>query len=422
MSVIADHRLLLDHLEYQGDGDVTSILKLFMVISLATEALSIRSSKFTRSRINWARHAHALEQEGRFYSFYRMTLHSYEKLAVYLYSAVDVNETMSTRSTGKLPITPEIVLHCCLRYLAGAAYEDVQVIAQISVPSFFRILWIGMRAICLLERLKIKLPTTPEELNDLKGRFATKSSHHIMQGCVAALDGWLLCIKTPSSRDVADVPAFFSGHYQCMGINCQAMCDEEGRFLFIGLLCPGKSSDVVAYGNSTLKRWVEELPPYLFVAADNAYINTEHMLTLFSGSQKNNHDISVFNFFLSQLRITIEMAFGKLVNKFRIFMSPLQANIKKTSLIVQTAAILHNFCIDERTGVHREDDFVPFYRGLQRRDPNNRVLGYVPSDISTNRVRPPGTYSETLREAMKLKIKNKGIRRPSHNIERRRTM
>ena len=59
------------------------------------------------------------------------------------------------------------------------------------------------------------------------------------------------------------------------------------------------------------------------------------------------------------------MAFVKLVNKFRIFMSPLQANIKKTALIVQTAAILHNFCIDERTGTHHEDNVVPFYRGLQ---------------------------------------------------------
>ncbi|OWZ06945.1 hypothetical protein PHMEG_00020725 [Phytophthora megakarya] len=61
-------------------------------------------------------------------------------------------------------------------------------------------------------------------------------------------------------------------------------------------------------------------------------------------SYKNNS----FNFHLSQLRIRVEMAFGLLVNKWRIFKAPPRVGVKSVKNVVHVACILHNFCIDER--------------------------------------------------------------------------
>ena len=55
-----------------------------------------------------------------------------------------------------------------------------------------------------------------------------------------------------------------------------------------------------------------------------------------------------FNFFLSQLRIKIEQAFGMLVEKWRILKSPLTRNIRAAANIIMACARLHNFCINER--------------------------------------------------------------------------
>ncbi len=120
---------------------------------------------------------------------------------------------------------------------------------------------------------------------------------------------------------------------------------------------------------------VETLPLGKYIFADNAYDCTEHVLTPFHGDQKNEPIKGAYNFYLSQLRIRIEMAFGRLVNKWRIFKRPLRVKLKTAGKVIMCATRLHNFCIDERaqesTGAHEYADDVVF----------------IPSDISTSAVR-----------------------------------
>ena len=47
-----------------------------------------------------------------------------------------------------------------------------------------------------------------------------------------------------------------------------------------------------------------------FLVGDAAYELTEHLLTPFTGSQQLDQGKDAFNFYLSQVRIRIEMAFG----------------------------------------------------------------------------------------------------------------
>jgi hypothetical protein len=60
-------------------------------------------------------------------------------------------------------------------------------------------------------------------------------------------------------------------------------------------------------------------------------------------SRKLNPSRDAFNFFLSQLRIRIEQAFGMLVMKWRIFKRPLEVKFWRTTIIIEAAFRLHNF-------------------------------------------------------------------------------
>ncbi len=56
----------------------------------------------------------------------------------------------------------------------------------------------------------------------------------------------------------------------------------------------------------------------------------------------------ICNFYISQLRIRVEQAFGLLVCKWRIFKKPLELKLHRVQHVVQACFRLHNFCIDNR--------------------------------------------------------------------------
>ncbi len=107
------------------------------------------------------------------------------------------------------------------------------------------------------------------------------------------------------------------------------------------------------------------------------------------------------HFFLSQLWIRIEQAFGLLVAKWRIFKKPLDVKFWRTTLIIEAAFHLHNFCIDAR---------------------ESSILNHGNCD--------PQTFSPTYMEyldplsdnitlkAILQKIKTDGQKRPRYNIIR----
>ena len=53
-----------------------------------------------------------------------------------------------------------------------------------------------------------------------------------------------------------------------------------------------------------------------------------------------------YNFYVSQLRITIERAFGVLVHRWDILRRPLTFPLRKVRPLVMCLCRLHNFCID----------------------------------------------------------------------------
>jgi hypothetical protein len=137
-------------------------------------------------------------------------------------------------------------------------------------------------------------------------------------------------------------------------------------FHIIFYLMSGGKGDSKAFAAS-LQQYTAGLPQGFYMAADNAYTLSDTLLIPYSGVDKLDPSKDVFNFYLLQLRIQIEQAFGLLVSKWRIFKKVLEVKLFRVGHIVQACARLHNYCINNR------DDNIPV---ISRRDPETFCPNY----------------------------------------------
>eukprot|EP00918_Siedleckia_nematoides_P056751 GHVU01123824.1.p1 GENE.GHVU01123824.1~~GHVU01123824.1.p1 ORF type:complete len:456 (+),score=58.29 GHVU01123824.1:159-1526(+) len=358
---------------------------------------------YKHERIVWQHHMMQLSERepGTFHRLYRMPVRSFDRLCTIIAPHLNTYQDVAYGNT--MTLTPEIVAHCMLRWLAGAAYADVVEMVGICTASFYNAVWAGMRAVCNAPEFTIRLPTTAEDLKYVADGFRHRAYADVIKFCVGAVDGWLVAIDQPSVTQVDNVRSFFSGHYKTFGVTVLAVVDHRGRFTYVDVAGPGSMNDVIAYRKSALARWVDRLPPSYYLVGDCAFPLTDKLLTPFSGGQRGEWAKSTFNYCLSQSRTKVEQTFGRTVTKFRLFRRPLAVAPKRWRKVIMTGARLHNYVIDERA----EDRTVPI-------DPyvfqdNDRVLGFMPS----------GTVvchegSSALREVLVDHIKDRGLRRPDN--------
>ena len=129
--------------------------------------------------------------------------------------------------------------------------------------------------------------------------------------------------------------SYYSGHYCCHGLNTHAVSDASCRFLFFAIAAPGKSPDQAAIERTRLSTALENLPFRSYLVGDAAYILTDKCLTLFTGSQRLNPSKDAINFFLSQVRIRIEMAFGLLTNKWQVLKETLAVSLQVAAEVLE---------------------------------------------------------------------------------------
>jgi len=142
------------------------------------------------------------------------------------------------------------------------------------------------------------------------------------------------------------VTSYFSGHYQCYGVNVQAACNAKCHFTYLSVQCPRSTGDSKAFFGSSLHNFIGSLPTGFFIVADNAYMLSDHLLIPYSGQDKRDTQKDVYNFFLSQLQIRIEQSFGILVNKWRVFKKPMKLKFFHITHLIECCFWLHNFCLD----------------------------------------------------------------------------
>lgn len=256
----------------------------------------------------------------------------------------ETNDQMAALRGGS--ILPELKLYATIRYLSGASYSDICFFCHFSQASFYRVVRQTMDAIN--KAIHISFPSTPTDCALLAASFERLSHDRIITNCVGVLDGYLLAIVTPPKKIAKNVRSYFSGHYQKYGINIQACCDSHCRFTFVGIGGPGVSKDRSAVKASHLSDLIEALPSGYICIADCAYQPTEKLIPVFGGDLALQKDNDNFNFYASQLRIRIEMAFGLMTRKWGILQKPLQISLLTVKHLICCVARLHNFCIDER--------------------------------------------------------------------------
>ncbi len=343
------------------------ILILMLYNYILINSKQQRSVCLYRERRNFQNHVDLLLQEGYFKRYYRCTLSHFKILHEKVGPYLDFSEKMSWLRTKTKPIKVEVKLASALRYFFVGSYHDIRTVHNFSQPYFFHILWKVVDAIN--SAFKISLPEGNSEIKNTARKFMDRSSHNIHKGVVYCVDGWLAPIKCPpiklraKDKVIRLCPRdYFSGHYQCHGVNVQAACDYQCKFTYVQVEDPGGVGDAVAYEGSPLQKYTKKLPNGIYGIGDNAYTCSPHLLVPFSGKQKSDQDKDAYNFYLSQLRILIEMALGYMNSKFRIFKKPLEISLLNVAKLIECCFKLHNFFIDMKI----KDDGAFFLKNIEK--------------------------------------------------------
>ena len=132
-----------------------------------------------------------------------------------------------------------------------------------------------------------------------------------------------------------------------------------------------------------------------------------------------------YNYYHSNCRIRIECAFGEMVMRWGIFWRTLNFDLEQVGDVVSSAALLHNFIIDERC--EEDCQFIRTFnqQRVNEADNNGGLNHEVAFAIVTdnNEPRPPGRPSMTglrskevgqrIREAICFSLDSYGLTRPT---------
>lgn len=414
------------------DDKFQEMKRLYSIAEVLMEMEEPRASPISRRRYptgggqsnedytdheGWRGYAEKLQAERMFESTFRMSYSAFCKLLSIVSKKITVDREMSSRRTGSkdATISPLIILHCTIRFLAGGSFLDIKDVINIGKSTFYACVHRGIKAINDLDELKLKFPSTELERTKMAAEFKNMSTGNIIKGCIGAIDGMLCPIQAPSSRETGNVRGYFSGHYFRFGLNVQAVCDPKLRFTFLAVNTPGSTHDMRAFRNCSLFNVVESLPEAYYLVGDNAYTITNHLLTPYSGNQGGDVYNDSFNFHLSQIRIRVEQAFGLLVSKWRILKRSMQVSLKNSASVIHACARLHNFVINEQE------------RSPSTLDTDISPVGFLPSTVTDGdnmaltadfgAVAPIQGYSH-MRQVIRNYLRDMNIRRPEHNINR----
>ena len=243
-----------------------------------------------------------------------------------------------------------------IRWFAGGCAYDISEMHGVNYQEVMQSVWKIVDLVNMCEEIKIEFPSSYAEQEKVADGFKKKSWVQF-NNCVGCVDGMLVWISQPSKgvMDSCDVGTskFFCGRKKKFGMNLQAICDHELRFIDIDISHPASTSDYLAFCTSSILSNLEKdnfLKPGFCLYGDNAYVNTRFMASPFKGTSSGPKD--AYNFFQSQIRINIECAFGVLVSRFGVLRKalPMNISIAKVSALIRCLCILHNFCINERLG------------------------------------------------------------------------
>ena len=422
------------------DSDDDDLMDLEDLRLMFSSRKKTRSIKYDHTRINWDEHIDRLVSTNKFEQRFRMPLSSFHYLIEELREPLTVSFKHSINSTsGNDPIYPEVIVAVGLQFLGcGDTHSSLADTYGMSDASAYRVVEMFLDAVDYndsCQEMQVRLPRTADELNDIAQRWRDVSTCPInmLNGHIGAMDGWFP--RTEMPFDQVNQADYFSGHYQAYGLNVQAMCDADLLFIYVAVAGPGKINDSRAFSRlRELHKWMEGLPPWCIISADCAYGLSQRLLIPFNAAELLGDDHRTFNFYLSQLRIRIEMAFGLLTTKWRKLRTTLSYSTRKNAQIIRVCTKLHNFVIrmdqahgedSGRVGAFSGETVSPLAHGILPLSVNGHVseFGFLPSsnvdDETTSTLSPQWVdYDSSRRTSCLADVASSGIRRPRYNLDR----
>lgn len=312
---------------------------------------------------------HALEfvrgfDDEMFERQFRLCREDFNHILTVINDNIHLNQQKAINSSGSA-ICMEIRLCMTLRLLAGASYLDL-IWYEVSIDHVMDyILPILMTINACFNN--ICLPKSIADIDAVRDGWESLQRRKwpdrvLMPDLLAAVDG--LCIERPrpSERELnGREPRIFMNRKGFYAWIACATCDSNARFTSFEVRWPGATSDNIAYAQSDLRRWVDEVLARMkrgWIAGDDAYSGCDpRILTPFSKTQlrkaKRANDenklyrkMLAFNYVLSSMRITIERAFGMLVRRWGILWSSIRWSEYNSLIMIVVCAKLHNICMD----------------------------------------------------------------------------
>lgn len=290
-------------------------------------------------------------REDTFVSEYRLTPQAFDRLLHTLEPYLQVDNHMSQLAmsrTGSAFISKASRVAVTLIILAGGRVIEAMRTHGIAKTSAHVIFYDVINAINSAGDLAIICDNSPNALAFRAEGFKARSTMGLFNFATGAIDGLAITIKAPSREETRNQLRFRSGSKNKYCLNMQGVCDANCRFIAMSCMHAGSTNDVQAFETCHLKNANEtQVEPYHWVG-DAAYTSTNTMMVPYTGVNLHvtNPELDSFNFWQSQIRITIERCFGIFVRRWGIFWKSLSHKLGNVANIVHACCRLHNFCID----------------------------------------------------------------------------
>lgn len=193
-------------------------------------------------------------------------------------------------------------------------------------------------AVCELEPEVIRWPDDAETTEIQEGFRQLKPGLPL---CVGAID----CVHVEILRPSKD-----PGDYICRkkrySINTQAIVDHRGLFLHVYAGWPGRAHDARVFHHSRVSELLKarcttsDGNVKAYIIGDSAYARRAYMLVGYADPKTD--DESIANAYISNARVVVENAFGRLKNRFRS-LKFLEVKTKSVPHWILATMVLHNF-------------------------------------------------------------------------------
>ena len=282
----------------------------------------------------------------------------------------------SKRGRPNGPIPTKLRLSAAIRFFCGAPVHDIQLTHGISGSSVYKSVYGVINAVNRCPELHFNAGgaefPSHEEQHEIAHGFYQRSGARF-KVAILALDGMLVWTNQPTEADCEDIGigqrSFHCYRKDKFGMLLMAGADHRCCFRWADICHPGSASDYTAWLTSDVGSKLQDpdqtiVAPGLTIIGDNAFVESNHMSVPIPGKHVTQEE-DAYNFYLSQLRITVERAFGILVHRFAILRTPISLSIKKVPALVMSLMRLHNWYIDNvgratPAGFEDDETFVQY--------------------------------------------------------------